>query len=103
MDTSYNFRYDPSQVDPGFHALFATLEAHGIQCCLISAQAIKHVPGRKSDVLDCPWRQTLHSSGLLRAIVLTGRQKVAMALGEPVLGPLSLGDEDIYPLHSRPL
>jgi len=36
----------------------------GIQCCLISAQAIKHVPGRKSDVLDCQWIQTLHSSGV---------------------------------------
>ena len=47
--------------------LFETLEARGIQCCLISAQAIKHVPGRKSDVLDCQWIQTLHSSGLLKA------------------------------------
>jgi transposase len=47
--------------------LFETLEARGIQCCLMSAQAIKHVPGRKSDVLDCQWRQTLHSYGLLKA------------------------------------
>jgi transposase len=47
--------------------LFETLEARGIQCCLISAQAIKHVPGRKSDVLDCQWIQTLHSYGLLKA------------------------------------
>jgi transposase len=44
--------------------LFETLEARGIQCCLISAQAIKHVPGRKSDVLDGQWMQTLHSYGL---------------------------------------
>ena len=27
MDASYNFRYDPSKVDPEFHAVFATLEA----------------------------------------------------------------------------
>jgi transposase len=47
--------------------LFETLEARGIQCCLISAQAITHVPGRKSDVLDCQWIQTLHSYGLLKA------------------------------------
>jgi transposase len=47
--------------------LFETLEARGVQCCLISAQAIKHVPGRKSDVLDCQWIQTLHSYGLLKA------------------------------------
>jgi hypothetical protein len=47
--------------------LFETLEARGIRCCLISAQAVKHVPGRKSDVLDCQWIQTLHSYGLLKA------------------------------------
>jgi hypothetical protein len=35
--------------------LFETLAARGIQCCLISAPAIKYVPGRKSDVLDCQW------------------------------------------------
>ena len=43
------------------------LEARGLHCCLISAQSIKRVPGRKSDVLDCQWIQTLHSSGLLAA------------------------------------
>jgi hypothetical protein len=47
--------------------LFETLEARGMPCCLISAQAIKHVPGRQSDVLDCQWMHTLHSSGLLQA------------------------------------
>ena len=45
--------------------LFETLEAQGLQCCLISATAIKRFPGRKSDVLDCQWIQTLHSYGLL--------------------------------------
>jgi transposase len=47
--------------------LFETLEAHGIPCCLISASSVKHVLGRKSDVLDCQWIQTLHSYGLLAA------------------------------------
>jgi transposase len=47
--------------------LFETLEARGLQGCLISAQSLKHVPGRQSDVLDCPWIQTLHRSGLLSA------------------------------------
>src|SRR5215469_8979306 len=28
---------------------------------------VHHVPGRKSDVLDCQWLQYLHSVGLLRA------------------------------------
>jgi transposase len=43
---------------------FATLEAHGMQCCLLSAQALPHVPGRTSAVLDCQWIHTWHSSGL---------------------------------------
>ena len=47
--------------------LFETLEARGMQCCLISAQAITHGPGRKSDVLDCQWMQTLHRYGLFKA------------------------------------
>jgi hypothetical protein len=46
---------------------FEPLDARGLQGCLISAQAITHVPGRKSDVLDCQWIQTLHRSGLLSA------------------------------------
>jgi transposase len=58
--------------------LFETLEAHGIQCCLISAQAIKHVPGRKSDVLDCQWIQTLHSYGLLKASFRPAADLVAL-------------------------
>lgn len=45
--------------------LFETLEARGCKCCLISATSIKRFPGRKSDVLDCQWIQTLHSYGLL--------------------------------------
>jgi transposase len=47
--------------------LFEALEDHGLHCCLISANAIKRFPGRKSDVLDCQWIQTLHSYGLLAA------------------------------------
>lgn len=47
--------------------LFEELEARGLHCCLISAQSIKRIPGRKSDVADCQWIQTLHSYGLLAA------------------------------------
>ena len=38
-----------------------------MQCCLISARAITHVPGRTSDVLDCQWIQPWHRYGLLQA------------------------------------
>jgi hypothetical protein len=33
---------------------------------LVNSWHLKHVPGRKSDVLDCQWIQQLHSLGLLR-------------------------------------
>lgn len=45
--------------------VFEVLESRGFQCCLISAVSIRRFPGRKSDVLDCQWIQTLHSYGLL--------------------------------------
>src|SRR5712691_10760793 len=54
------------------------LEACGLQCCLISAQSIKRVPGRKSDVLDCQWIQTLHSYGLLAASFRPAADLVAL-------------------------
>lgn len=47
--------------------VFDLLEKRGIHCCLVNASHIKHVPGRKSDVIDCQWLQKLHSLGLLSA------------------------------------
>jgi len=47
--------------------LFQILEARGIEVHLVNARHVHHVPGRKSDVLDCQWLQYLHSVGLLRA------------------------------------
>ncbi len=44
---------------------FELFEARGIQCCLVNARHVKHVPGRKSDVQNCQWLQKLHSLGLL--------------------------------------
>ena len=58
--------------------LFETLEVRGFQCCLISATAIKRFPGRKSDVLDCQWIQTLHSYGLLADSFRTEADLVAL-------------------------
>lgn len=45
--------------------IFELLEQRGFRCCLINAASTKRFPGRKSDVLDCQWLQTLHSYGLL--------------------------------------
>ncbi len=53
-------------------------EARGLPCCLISAQSIKRVPGRKSDVLDCQWIQTLHSYGLRAASCRPAADLVAL-------------------------
>src|SRR5215467_1748446 len=48
-------------------ALYQKLEEAGFEVLLVDARAVKHVPGRKSDVQDCQWLQQLHSYGLLRA------------------------------------
>jgi transposase len=46
--------------------VFELLEARGLTVYLVNSGHLKHVPGRKSDVLDCQWIQQLHSLGLLR-------------------------------------
>lgn len=45
--------------------LFEILEAQGFTCLLISARALRRVPGKKSDITDAQWIQTLHQYGLL--------------------------------------
>ena len=45
--------------------VFEILETRGLKVYLVNAQHIKHVPGRKSDYLDCQWIQKLHAFGLL--------------------------------------
>ncbi len=45
--------------------IFEILEARGLDAQVVNARHLKHVPGRKSDWLDCQWIQRLHSCGLL--------------------------------------
>ncbi len=45
--------------------LFEVLESQQFHCLLISPRSLRRVPGRKSDVIDCQWIQTLHTYGLL--------------------------------------
>lgn len=47
--------------------VYQILDARGLEVCLVNAQHVKNVPGRKTDVSDCQWLQYLHSVGLLRA------------------------------------
>jgi len=42
------------------------LEAEGLETLLVDTKPLSRVPGRKTDVLDCEWIQTLHSHGLLQ-------------------------------------
>lgn len=45
--------------------VFQKLEGAGMEVLLVNTKRLKHVPGRKSDVLDCQWIQQLHSYGML--------------------------------------
>ena len=45
--------------------LFEELEREGFECLLISSRSLRRVPGRKSDISDAQWIQTLHNYGLL--------------------------------------
>jgi len=46
--------------------LYELLEQRGLEVILVDARQMKHVPGRKTDMIDCQWLQLLHSCGLLR-------------------------------------
>lgn len=46
--------------------LAQALAEAAIEVVLVNARHVRHVPGRKSDVLDCQWLQYLHSVGLLK-------------------------------------
>jgi transposase len=42
------------------------LESSGLETLLVDTRPLSRVPGRKTDVQDCQWIQTLHSHGLLQ-------------------------------------
>jgi hypothetical protein len=45
--------------------LYELLEERGFEAYVVNARHLKNVPGRKTDVCDAQWIQTLHSYGLL--------------------------------------
>jgi transposase len=47
--------------------LFEVLELKGFECLLISSRSLRRVAGRKSDIEDAQWIQTLHNYGLLES------------------------------------
>ena len=46
--------------------IFSILESSNIEVCLVNPKKFRMVPGRKTDILDCQWLQTLHLYGLLK-------------------------------------
>lgn len=46
--------------------IYSVLTEAGIEVCLVNPKKFRMVPGRKTDILDCQWLQTLHLYGLLR-------------------------------------
>jgi transposase len=45
--------------------VFEILEQQGLEVYLVNARHTKNMPGRKSDVQECPWLLKLHTFGLL--------------------------------------
>lgn len=50
--------------------LYYTLSEAGIEVCLVNPKKFRMVPGRKTDILDCQWLQTLHMYGLLKGSLI---------------------------------
>ena len=58
--------------------LYEILEDLDFTPVLVDAKTVKNVPGRKSDVQDAQWIQTLYSNGLLRAAFRPPRDRLAL-------------------------
>jgi transposase len=58
--------------------LFEELERQGFECLLISSRSLRRVPGRKSDIVDAQWIQTLHNYGLLESSFRPQAELVAL-------------------------
>jgi transposase len=73
--------------------VFQKLEAAGLEVVLVNTKRLKHVPGRKSDVLDCQWIQQLHSYGMLSGSFRPGdlicRLRTLMRQRDNVIGSAS--------------
>lgn len=58
--------------------LYDVLTERGIQVFVVNARDTKHVPGRKTDVLECQWILKLHVHGLLRSSFRPGAEVIQM-------------------------
>ena len=61
--------------------VFEILEQQGLEVYLVNAQHTKNVPGRKSDIQECPWLLKLHAFGLLnKSFQLSDEIRIARTL-----------------------
>ena len=60
--------------------LFEELERQCFECLLISSRSLRRVAGRKSDIEDAQWIQTLHSYGLLESSFRPQAELIALSL-----------------------
>ena len=53
---------------PGSYWLcpYEVLEKGGLAVVMVNGKYVKNLPGRKTDMKDCPWQATLHAHGLLK-------------------------------------
>lgn len=58
--------------------LYEILEESGLQPVLVDAKNVKNPPGRKTDVVDSQWIQTLYSCGLLRPAYRPPRDRLKL-------------------------
>ena len=58
--------------------LYDILEDRGFEAVLVDSRSVKSVPGRKTDVIDCQWIQTLYSNGVVRAAFRPQRDRIAL-------------------------
>lgn len=58
--------------------LYEIMEESGLKPVLVDAKNVKNPPGRKTDVVDAQWIQTLYSCGLLRAAYRPPRDRLKL-------------------------
>ena len=71
--------------------LFQILEEAGLEVCLVNAQHVKHVPGRKSDVIDCQMAAVSPLGRAAAGLVSTGGSGLRDSL--PAASPRQSGTD----------
>jgi transposase len=61
-----------------WNPLYEIMEDSNMEPVLVDAKNVKNPPGRKTDVVDAQWIQTLYSSGLLRAAYRPPRDRLKL-------------------------